>query len=134
MIPLPRRDEGPFHLLPRLPRTEGDSVCAISERTRFLWCANVNIFLPDDLKIDKSDLANQLLQVCFQQSTGNSPCPEIDIHLRFRRHLFTYHDIGDLKTSTRPEYTQHFLKNFGLAWYQVEHAVRDHDVDRAIGW
>ena len=38
--------------------------------------------------------------LCFQQSTGDSPGPEVDVVLRALRHFFVYDDVGYLQATS----------------------------------
>ena len=41
------------------------------------------------------------LPLCFQQSTGNSARPEVDVILRLLRHFLVYDDVADLEAAAR---------------------------------
>jgi hypothetical protein len=44
-----------------------------------LRCTRKYICPPGNFKIDKSGSRNRVLQLCFQQSAGNSTGPEINV-------------------------------------------------------
>jgi hypothetical protein len=69
-----------------------------AKRSRFglLGCITVDIIPPGDLKIFEPCYFNFLLQLCFQQSTGNSTCPEVKIVPGAVRNRFLDQDVGDL--------------------------------------
>ena len=41
------------------------------------------------------------LPLCFQQSTGNSARPEVDVILRLLRHFLVYDYVADLEAAAR---------------------------------
>ena len=56
-----------------------------------------------DCHIAKSGRGEDLDELCFQQSAGNSTGPEIDIAERFVRQHFADDDVGDLHAAGRFE-------------------------------
>ena len=80
---------------------ERDAFSAVSEGTGFLLGPGVNVFLPDDFEVDESGFSDDLFEVCFQQGTGNSANPQIDIVFRSEWNCFRNSDVGYLETSTR---------------------------------
>src|SRR5215216_3097920 len=88
----------PWRLQPRLDRAEGHTLraegcCARSAR-------RVREGVPTfgaEPKIREARGLDDRLQLCLQQSAGNSPCPEVDVLLRLPRHLLLNDDVGDLE-------------------------------------
>ena len=84
-----------------LPCLVGDS-----HNTEVVGCAlqgsiPENIAAPHDLKINESSLRHLMRQLCFQQSSGNSTGPQIDISSGAIRDGLLNQDIGDLDPSAR---------------------------------
>ena len=52
--------------------------------------------LPRDLEIREPGGGDRRLKLCFQQSTGNSTGPEVDVLFRPLRHLFGHKDVAEL--------------------------------------
>jgi hypothetical protein len=73
----------------------GDPHGTKGSRFRLLRRITVDIITPCDLKTLKSSSLNFLLQLCFQQSAGNSACPEIEVVPSAVGNLFLHQDIGD---------------------------------------
>src|SRR5688572_11516096 len=92
---------------------------------RRLRGAAKNIGPPRNLESHESRGHDGGLQLCFQQSTGDSTLPEIHIALVLRRHRFRNENIADLEPAPRLEYTRHFLKAGEFVGKKVHHAVRD---------
>ena len=55
-----------------------------------------DLFAPGDLEVLEACASNHCLELCFQQSTGNSPGPQIDIVLGASRDLPRNQDVADL--------------------------------------
>ncbi len=51
--------------------------------------------------IGEAGVLEHKLPLCFQQSTGNSTGPKVDVVLRVLWHFFVDDDIGDLKAPAR---------------------------------
>ena len=70
----------------------------------------------------------RLPPLCFQQSTGNSATPEVDVVARILRHLFVDQDVADLDTSAGFEHTEHFAEDGRLVGAEVDDAIADDHV------
>ncbi len=58
--------------------------------------ATEDVRLPGDLEVNKACRHDRGLQFCFQQSTGNSARPQIDLPFRILWHRLLHQDIPDL--------------------------------------
>jgi len=67
--------------------------------------------------------------LCFQQSTGYSAAPEIDIVLRVLRDRLVDDDVSDLDPSAGFQHTVDLLHHHHLVGTEVDDAVTDHDID-----
>ena len=117
----------------RFVRPESDPQRAVGEGTRFLFGPGVDIFFPCHIEIGESNITDQLFQLCFQQSTGNSPGPEIDVLLCRKRNLAADCDVGNLEPTTGLERPEPLLGHSRFRWHQVEQPVGDNDINRTIG-
>ncbi len=76
-------------LVPRwFERAEVDTDGFELRRARLLRCTSEHISPPGDLETSKPCGGDRRLELCFQQSTGNSTSPELDIFFRTLGHLF----------------------------------------------
>lgn len=109
----------PLILICRLACTEIDTQGAKIGSTALLRCAFKNICAPGDLEIDKSCLDNRHLELCFQQSAGNSASPEVNITLCVFGHDLLHQDVGYLQAAIWLEHSSHFSQTGQLIWHQV---------------
>ena len=72
-------------------------------------------------------------KLCFQQSTGDSTNPEIDVAEGAFWQDFPDHNIGDLGTPARFQDAGNFTDGPEFVGYEVQYAVRDHDIHTQIG-
>src|SRR6476659_6334026 len=70
--------------------------------------------------------------LCFQQSAGNSAGPEVDVASPLSTDRILDRDIGDLDPPTGSEHPEDLGENRVLVRDQVEHTIRDHDVEARI--
>ena len=77
------------------------SECAELSRAGFLWRINIDVLPPSDLKIHETRFRDHRFQFCFQQSTGDSAGPEVDLQLRRIGHGFLDNYVRYLKSSSR---------------------------------
>jgi hypothetical protein len=122
----------PLLLICCLASAEVDALCPEFCGATGLRRATENVRLPGDLEVDESGGHDRGLQFCFQQSTGNSARPEIDLLLRVRWHRGTHQDIPDLQATVGFEHASHFLQGRQFVRQQVEDAVRDDHIGPAI--
>lgn len=123
----------PLGVVTRFSRAEVDSQRAELRRARRLGRPGIDLGAPGDLKIDETRRDYGCLELCIQQSAGDSTLPEVDVLLALLRHRFLYDDVADLKTTVRLEDAGHLLESGKLVRKKVEHAVRDHDVGPTVG-
>lgn len=109
--------------------TQGAELC----RAGRLLCPCINIALPGDGEIDKSGGHDRGLKLCFQQSTGNSTCPQADIAFGVFGNSFLHQNITNLQTAVGFENARHFGQRRGFVGHQVEHAIRDDHIRPGIG-
>jgi hypothetical protein len=100
---------------------------------RRLGRARIDVAAPGDLEIDESRRDDSCLELCIQQSAGDSTLPEVDVLLALLRHCFLHEDVADLKTTLRLEDARHLLESGELVGKEVEHAVGDDDVRPSVG-
>ena len=70
--------------------------------------------------------------LCFQQSAGNSAGPEIDVSPTFFADRFLDGHVGDLHPSSWAKDAEDFCKHGVFVWNEIDHAIRDHDVDAFV--
>ena len=85
-----------------------------------------------DLDVNETGGHDRGLQFCFQQSTGNSAGPQIDLLFRVLRHRLLHQDIPDLQAPLRLEHTSHLLQGREFVRHQVEDAIGDDHIGPAI--
>ena len=115
-----------------LARTEVDALCPEFCGTARLRRAAEDVRLPGDLEVNESGGHDRGLQFCFQQSTGNSARPQIDLLFRILRHCLLHQDIPDLEATSGFEYASHLLQGHEFIRQQVEDAVGDDHIGPAI--
>ena len=86
----------PLSLITRFSRAEVDSQRAELCRARRLRCTGIYIAPPGDLEIDEARSDDSCLELCIQQSAGDSALPETDVLLALFRYRFRYEDVADL--------------------------------------
>ncbi len=122
----------PLLLIGRLARAEVDALgpeCCGATRLRR---ATEDVRLPGDLEVNESGSHDRSLQFCFQQSTGNSARPQIDLLFRVLWHRLLHQDIPDLEATAGFEHASHLLQSREFVWQQVEDAVGDDHIGPAI--
>jgi hypothetical protein len=72
----------PLRLVARLPRPEVDANRTELRRIRCLRRAAEDVRAPRDLEVHESRSDDRRLELCFQQSAGDSALPEVDVALR----------------------------------------------------
>ena len=83
-------------LLGRFASSEVDSECAETRRTRALRRAFEHVFPPRDSEVPESGIIDDGLKLCFQQSAGDSPGPELDLFLSGLEYFLLHQDVADL--------------------------------------
>jgi hypothetical protein len=127
--------QGCFSLAPRLEgfhrrtvRAELDCLSSRVFELRAHVCGNeVSALDP----LEPVSLQN-LRVLCFQQSPGNSAGPEIDVAATFFADRFLDGHVGDLHPSSWAKDAEDFCKHGVFIWYEIDHAIRDHDVDAFV--
>src|SRR5690349_23637187 len=72
------------------------------------------------------------MKLCFQQSTGDSALPEIDVALAGGAHRFLDQDVADLQPTTGLEHARHLGKSRDFVREEIQYAVRDDDVGPTV--
>jgi hypothetical protein len=72
------------------------------------------------------------LDLCLQQSAGNSTGPQIDIASGAIVERGAEHDVGELQASPRGNDTKHLSQRAVLIGHEIEYAVRHQDVNARI--
>ncbi len=67
-------------------------------------------------------------QLCFQQSTGDSTSPEVDVPPRVLRQLDAKHDVGDPCPASGLQHASDLGDRVHLVGHEIQHAVGDDDV------
>jgi hypothetical protein len=67
---------------------------------RLLGSAGEHVAPPRDRKVLESRRKYHCMKLCFQQSTGDSALPKIDLSFGGFRDLLRYEDIADLEPAT----------------------------------
>ena len=75
---------------------EIDSESAKASRRGLLRSTGEDLVSPGDLEPLETGRFDYRLELCFQQSAGDSALPQIDILLGSVRHGFLHHDVADL--------------------------------------
>jgi hypothetical protein len=122
----------PLLLICCLACAEVDTLCPECCGATRLRRATEDVRLPGDLEVNESGSHDRGLQFCFQQSTGNSARPEIDLLFRVLWHRLLHQDIPDLEATAGFEYASHLLQGREFVWQQVEHTVGDDHIGPAI--
>jgi len=91
-----------------------------------------DICTPGDFEPNETRSLDKSLQLCFQQSAGNSAGPEIYLPLGAFRYRFLHQNVADLQPAFRLENTRHFAQRHSFARRQVEYAVRNNHIRPAI--
>ncbi len=122
----------PLLLICCLACAEVDALCPEFCGTTRLRRATEDVRLPGDLEVNESRRHDRGLQFCFQQSTGNSARPQIDLLFRVLWHRLLHQDIPDLEATAGFEHASHLLQGSELVRQQVEDTVGDDHIGPAI--
>ena len=106
----------PLLLMCRLARAEVDTLCPEFCGAPRLRSATEDVRLPGDLEVNETRRHDCGLQFCFQQSTGNSARPQIDLLFRVLWHRLLHQDIPDLEATGGFEYPGHLLQGCEFVW------------------
>jgi hypothetical protein len=71
-------------------------------------------------------------ELCFQQSAGDSTGPEVDVPKSAVWQNFANDDVGDLRAPTGLQDPRDLADGFRLVRYEVEHTIRDDDIDSRV--
>ncbi len=94
--------------------------------------AGENIDLLTPANVYETGLLQHVPPLCFQQSTGDSAGPEIDVVFRILRHFLMNDDVGDLEAAAWLQHPEHLPHHRHLVRAEVDHAVANHDIDRFV--
>lgn len=83
-------------------RPEVDAHCAELRGAPGLRGAREHVPSPRDLEPDEPGRDDRRAQLRFQQSTGDSPLPEINVALRALGDGLLHEDVGDLESAAGP--------------------------------
>src|SRR6266542_6593243 len=92
----------------RLSRTEVDSERPVLGGAAGLGCAAEYIAAPGDLKVHETRADDRHLELSFQESTGNSTGPKVDLLPRALGHRVLNQNVADLDATSRFEHAGHF--------------------------
>ncbi len=71
-------------------------------RGRFVLRAGEDVDLVSPTHVDEAGVLQRPFPLCFQQSTGDSPRPEVDVVLRALWHFLVHHDVRYLQATAGP--------------------------------
>src|SRR5688572_12771132 len=94
-----------------LDSSEGDALRFELGRVRLVLRAREDVDLAAPAQIDESRRLKDGLPLCFQQSTGNSPGPELDVVFGVLRYRLVDGDIAYLKPPARLQYPPDLAHN-----------------------
>ena len=100
----------PFLLARCLTRAKIDSKRAELRGTRSLRRISVHIHPRYDLEIYKPGSDDRRLQLCLDQSAGNSPLPQVYVTPRTISDVPLHDNVPELKPPARLQHTRHLLK------------------------
>ncbi len=122
----------PLLLIGRLACAEVDAYRPEFCGATSLRSATEDVHSLRDLDVNETGGHDRGLQFCFQQSTGNSARPQIDLLFRVLWHRLLHQDIPDLEATGGFEYASHLLQGREFVWQQVEDTVGDDHIGPAI--
>jgi|MGYP000347175900 hypothetical protein len=102
---------------------ESYALSSVGDSARFLLGPGVDVLFPDNFEVCESGFCDDLFELCFQQGTGNSASPQIDIVFRCEWHCFRNSDVGYLETSTRFKYSEPLSCRCRFSGYEIENTV-----------
>jgi len=123
----------PFGVSHIFPRANIDANGAIFCRAGFVPRTRVHISTPGDLKSDKTGDRDRGLQLCFQQSTGYSTRPQVDLGFRAFRYCPFHQDIPNLQPAAGTKHTRHFTQPGFFIGHEIQYAVGDDHVCPTVG-
>jgi hypothetical protein len=100
----------PLRVVRRLSRPEVDPDRAELRGVRCLRRTAEDIRAPGDLEVHESRRDDRRLELCLQQSAGDSPLPEVDVALRAVADRLLDEDVADLQSASRFEHARHFAE------------------------
>jgi hypothetical protein len=109
-----------------------DSDDTVPLRRTFLRCTLEAIERVENAYSRETDRLEDAEELCFQQSTGDSISPEVDISKGAVGQDFADYDVGDLHATATFQYSCDLADSPCLVRHKVEHAVRYHDIDRRV--
>jgi len=80
-----------------------------------LGCVAEHITAPGDCEIHKTGGFDRSFKLCFQQSTGNSTGPEVDLGFGILWHRCLHQNIANLQPASRFEHASHLAQRCGLS-------------------
>ena len=86
----------PLRFVARLPRPEVDADRAELRGVRCLRRAAEDVCAPSDLELNEACRDDRRLELCLQQSAGDSPFPEVDVALRAVTNGLLDENVADL--------------------------------------
>jgi hypothetical protein len=69
------------------------------------------------------------IPLCFQQSTGDSPAPKVDVVLCVLRHLLVDDDVRYLDAAAGLEHPVDLLHHDHLVGAEIDYPIADDDID-----
>ena len=75
---------------------------------RLLRRAREHIATPGDFKPFEAGRLDSHLELCFQQSAGDSALPEVDVALGRVGHRLFHENVAELKTAANAQHSMHF--------------------------
>jgi hypothetical protein len=122
----------PFLLGRCLARTEVDAESSVFGGAAGLCGAAIHVATPGDLEVNETSADNGHLELSFQESTGDSTSPQIDLLSCALWHGVLHQNVADLKPTSWLEHACHLRQACMLVRHQVEHTVANHNVRPTI--
>ena len=98
----------------------------------FLGCTGEAIEPVENAHSGETGTLEDADELCFQQSTGDSTGPEVDLSKGAVGQDFANHDVCDLRPTTTFQHPCDLADRPCFVRHKVEHAIRDHDIDRRV--
>src|SRR5438094_2303519 len=86
-----------------------------------------------NLDVLETSGAEEALVLLGRERAGDAASPLAHVNARGLVHVGVGYDVGDGEPATRPKDARGLAEHLGLIAGEIDHAVGDDDVDRAVG-
>jgi hypothetical protein len=107
---------------------EGDSSRIKLGGIRFVLRSGEDVSLFSPTNISEARVLQNPFPLCFQQSTGDSAAPEVDIVLSVLWYLFVDNDVRNLDAPAELEHPVDLLHDRHLVGTKINDAITDHGI------